>query len=365
MQPRAHSIVFCRREITNLRSQCTALFRTCRIPAYTTEKELNMSNQESQFSEQLPDDQRNINTDPREQWQGRQQQEYYGEQGPYPEKIAVGGPYGQPMRPRRRGPWRWIILAIAIVLLATIGSCLLGTVFGLGSMGSTTLEPRHFAVSAHPTLQINDDIGSIDVHKGDSGTITVKATEHRAFGGNPNDIQVHYDQNTSTNTLVVTITRTGGSGFFNASSVNFDVTVPSNTDLNLKTNTGEVDVSDLSGQMSLASNTGSIDASRDALSGDSILSTNTGSVNFEGSIDTTGNYRFTSNTGSVNVTLPGSTSFHVDAKTDTGSINTEFSGVNIIHHDVGSEAHDDVGNSPQAHVTLTTNTGSINLRKGA
>ena len=48
---------------------------------------------------------------------------------------------------------------------------------------------------------------------------------------------------------------------FTALSVDFDVTVPSAAALQLKTNTGSIDVSGVSGQMALSSNTGSLQVS--------------------------------------------------------------------------------------------------------
>jgi DUF4097 and DUF4098 domain-containing protein YvlB len=86
-------------------------------------------------------------------------------------------------------------------------------------------------------------------------------------------------------------------------SVDFDVTVPSAAALQLKTNTGSIDVSGVSGQMTLSSN--------------------------------------------------------------TGSLNTNFPGIVVQRHQVtGADAHGDVGGSPQATITLRTSTGSINLYQG-
>src|SRR6266581_4425121 len=126
-----------------------------------------------------------------------------------------------------------------------------------------------------------------------------------------------------------------------------------------------VQVTEITGQMSLSSNTGSIHAVQDSLTGQSILHTDTGSVTFEGTIDPKGSYQFETNTGSVDVTLPGNSSFHLDASTDTGSINSDFPGVNVQHGDfTGASAHSDVGNAPGATVTLKADTGSISLHQG-
>jgi hypothetical protein len=194
-----------------------------------------------------------------------------------------------------------------------------------GYTSSVTETPRHFTVTANPTVVINNDIGSIRVQAGGAGSdVTVQAFKNAGFGGNVNDVQVSYNQNIEANNITVNLDRTTNVNFFNSPSVNFVVTVPNNTGLELKTNTG--------------------------------------SITFIGSISQTGSYQFTTNTGSVNVTLPASSVFHVDATTDTGSITSDFSGVNVQHPNFTSAvAHGDVGSSPQAMVTMRTNTGSIYL----
>ena len=173
---------------------------------------------------------------------------------------------------------------------------------------------------------------------------------------------MNYTQDREGNTVTVTVDRLTNAGFFTSTSVDFAITVPSAAVLQLKTNSGGIDVSGVSGQMVLSRNTGSIQASDGTVSGKSELITNTGSITFNGSVDRSGTYRFETNTGSVNVTLPGESVFHLDASTDTGSINTNFPAVLVQHRQfVGADAHSDVGSAPQATISLKTNTGSINL----
>ena len=289
---------------------------------------------------------------------GPGQQPYYG---PY-----YGPPYAPPRR--RHSAWPWIILAVFLVLVFT---WIAGVAFTIGGFNfspytnSVTETPRHFAVSATPNVVINNDIGSIHVRSGGEGSdVTIEATKHAGFGGNVKDVQVSYAQNSTANTVTVNVDRTSNSTFFNSPSVDFQVTVPSNASLELKTNTGGLDVSGVSGRMSVRSNTGSVEVSDGTLSSGSVLSTNTGSIMFNGSISQTGSYQFTTNTGSINVTLPASSSFHLDATTDTGSITSDFQGVYVQHPNfTGAVAHSDVGSSSQATVTMSTNTGSINLHE--
>jgi DUF4097 and DUF4098 domain-containing protein YvlB len=230
---------------------------------------------------------------------------------------------------------------------------------------SVTETPRHFAVGATPMVVINNDIGSIHVQSGGAGSdVTIQATKHAGFSGNINDVQVHYSQNTTTNTITVNVDRTTNATFFNSPSVDFQVTVPKSASLELKTNTGGLDVTGVSGRMSVRSNTGSVEVRDGTLSSGSLLNTNTGSITFNGLIGETGSYQFTTNTGSINVTLPAGSSFHLDASTDTGSVTSNFPGVNVQHPNfTGAVVHSDVGSSPQATVTMSTNTGSINLHE--
>jgi len=289
---------------------------------------------------------------------GPGQQPYYG---PY-----YGPPYAPPHR--KRLVWPWIVLTVFLVFTFTwLGGLAIGNV-GFNFSGYTngvTETPRHFAVSATPTVVINNDIGSIHVRSGGAESIvTIQATKYAGFGGNVNNVQVNYTQESAANTVIVNVNRTANATFFSSLKVDFEVTVPNNSALEIKTTTGGLDVSGVSGQMSLQSNTGSVDVRDGVLSPGSSLNSNTGSITFNGSISKTGSYRFTTNTGSINVTLPASSVFHLDASTDTGSITSDFPGVDLQHTNfTGATAHSDVGNAPQATITMTTNTGSISLHE--
>ncbi len=213
-------------------------------------------------------------------------------------------------------------------------------------------ETRHFEVAANPKLILNNDTGSIHVRAGPSGNeVSIQATKH--LWGSPNTIEVSYTQNTEANTITVNVDRQ--SHFVDW--VDFDVTIPSTATLQLKTTTGSIDVSGVSGEMLLSCNSGSIEASDGTVSGNTQLITHSGSVTFTGAIDRSGSYRFETTSGSVNVTLPSESVFHVEASTMTGSIRTNFPGVTVQHH----HAVGDVGSSPQATISLRAVTGSIKL----
>ena len=296
--------------------------------------------------------QQQYNDDPREQaWQ------------------APGAVYGeklQPQRRKRRGLRGCAIaIAITLIVLALLGT---GIGFALTRLGGLTFGPgvtesHTFTVGNSPHLVLNDPTGSVRIHSSGAGnTVSIKATKAtEGFGGNPNNIHINYNESLDNNT--VTINVDNGPKFIGLSVVTFDITVPSAIDLSLKSSTGSIDVNGVTGQMSLQSNTGSITAEQDILTSSSSLSTDTGSVTFNGSIGQSGAYNFSTNTGSVNVTLPPDATFHLDAKTDTGSFNSDFPLINPDKQGLGSEVHGDIGTSPNTNLTLTTDTGSINLNQ--
>lgn len=99
-------------------------------------------------------------------------------------------------------------------------------------------------------------------------SVTVQATKQtNGFWGNPNDMQVNYSQNG--NTIVVNA-NVNKAVFFSLDHVDLDITVPGTADLQLKTETGSIDVNGVGGQMSLSAATGTINATQDALNGSSV-----------------------------------------------------------------------------------------------
>jgi len=235
-----------------------------------------------------------------------------------------------------------------------------------GFTNTVTEAPRSFTVGAHPAIVITNDIGTIHVRAGGAGSdVNIQVTKHTALLTDVNDTDVRYTQNSTNNTITVDVVRLTTVNLFTSPSVAIDATVPSAADLHLKTNTGGIDVTGISGQLSLRSETGSLAATQGVLAAGSQLSTNTGTVTFDGAIGPQGSYQFLTNTGSVNVTLPGTPAFHVDASTNTGSVWTDFPGLMVQHPSLtSSEMHADVGSTPQATVTLRTNTGSVSLHRG-
>src|SRR5947209_9002349 len=123
-----------------------------------------MSNQQFAEPEWQAAQQRNVNTDPREQ--------VYD---PQPVNVDPREKI-QPTPPRRRGRlWLWIV--IAVIILAVLGS---GVNAGFAGFHSTTTETHTYVVQGSvPNLIINDDTGTITIQRGASNApITIEAIKH-------------------------------------------------------------------------------------------------------------------------------------------------------------------------------------------
>ena len=278
-----------------------------------------------------------------------------------------------PKKPSSRWPWIILALLAGLLVLGCIGSAIFVTSFALlpcppppphswsdfkpisfsvGAHPTSVIDnfkPISFSVGAHPRIMIDNGFNTTDVHVGSAKTVILHLTGQNVGSGNLPEID--YDQSKDSNTITVMV------------NVSLDVTVPSTADVQVQTNTGDIDVTGVSGQMGLETNGGAIKATQDSLSQQSKLHTTSGSITFNGSLDPKGTYLFQSTDGSVAVTLPSSSSFHVDAWTH-GSISSTFPEVTIQHLTCSvASASGDVGSPPRARVILQTTASSISLNK--
>jgi hypothetical protein len=309
----------------------------------------------------------NMGTYEQPQWQDasspQQSEEPYAHIGSYTDGYRAQSSSGLPLRTgqqKRSSPWFWIVLALIIFSL-------LGGAFSRMNVDHPYRVPdmrmsdhfRHdgnaqpYSMGIHPTIVITDPNGSITVNTtgNDDGVVTVQ-TDGRDQESIPaatvdpgNDtLNIAVDKSQSEQTL--------------------DVTVPNEADLVLKTDSGNIDITGVNGQVNLTSDSGTITLSQVSLAGNSSVSTNSGDIQFDGGIDPNGrSYQFQSESGSVDVTLPPDTSFHADVTTKSGSFNSDFPEVNS--QPSGGNISGDVGDPPRANVMIKTDSGSINLNKGS
>jgi hypothetical protein len=292
---------------------------------------------------------------------------------------------------RRPRIWPWVLAALVLA----------GALAGVVAVASTAFyttvsETQTFTLSGVPTLVMNVPSGNVHIESGLPGQVSVVASKD-VFLGQSNLLPIHYVQSGST--LTITADAQNTLARFSKNSVDFDLFVPSQSNLGisigsgsiqangiigtiqlhtssgfmqadnlagaltLKTDSGSIIGSNLKGQMTLSASSGSLTVKEVSATNNSSFQTETGSIDFQGMLVPEGTFLFRAATGSIDVTLSKDASFHMDASTQNGSIASAFSAVKVQPGASGMEAHGDVGSPPRSTVILQTNNGSILLHQ--
>lgn len=273
--------------------------------------------------------------------------------------LQSNPPYARPQQRKHRNPFIWLIVAFIIIMMMGGG---LRTSFNSVRMSPGMLYPRHhepyqpqqFTVGDHPTIVINDPYGSVHIHAGGPTDLVSVLTNQEERG----DVAPLIPQSDK-NTLTISVDSAG-----DAEEVDLDVTVANEANITVQTNDGDIEVDNVNGQLSLTSDSGTINASQVTLEGKSTLQNSSGSIWFDGTIAPDSTSRFQASSGSIDVTLPQDVSFHGDVITNSGSFNSDFPEVRIQSPDA-HQAHGNVGNDPPTTVTITSDSGPIDLHKAS
>ncbi len=209
---------------------------------------------------------------------------------------------------------------------------------------------KHLALSPGGEFVLQADGGSVTVTRGNSSGAEVVITSNRG------DLQSRYTFNFESSPGFARVTARRNGSFWNwgwgwHGSLHFDVTVPAETRLSLKTGGGSIVVSSLRGEEELNTSGGSIDASdiRGNLSantsggsinlrevdGDAVIATSGGSIrvaSLDGSLQahtSGGPIRITGVTGRVEASTSGGSVEAVFARGDSRGGDLETSGGSI------------------------------------
>ena len=302
-------------------------------------------------------------------------------------------------QPRKdRSPWFfWPGVSLLILVL----------IFGGLATASTLLThqiavSRTVAVGSAPRLILISQSGAVHLVSGPAGQIRVVMRE-RVLLGNNDVVPAHFSLSPDGNTL--TITADHGPGFsigFSESEFDFDIAAPSQTALDIHTESGDITSQGINGEMNLSSSSGDIttdggsnqitlssssgDITASNISGHMILScssgdvtatnasaygnstfqTDSGDITYSGTLVQSTSSLFHTSSGDINLTLPETAAFKVLASTESGSINSDFTGVNVLQSNgSGAEAAGTVGQPPYVQISIQVSSGDIHLRTAA
>jgi DUF4097 and DUF4098 domain-containing protein YvlB len=255
----------------------------------------------------------------------------------------------------------------------------------------------------HARLVINNGAGTVAIRRGEEGVISVKATKRASgIGIDTERMQINYAQ--YGDMLDISSHMSWSFLQFGLRTVDFEITVPTNCDVELQNGSGRVAVQDTSGvirvhtgggsveahgltgqvamktgggrieasnlqgqfdlctggsniilgnargQLTVRTGGGSIEVSQSELNRESSVTTGGGPISFDGSLDAPGNYKFQTGGGAITLGLPANATFSLDARTGGGGIHNEF----------GSN---EAGNVPPVRLNVKTGGGAIRIMK--
>lgn len=258
------------------------------------------------------------------------------------------------------GPFGALFSLVVVAFLVFVGWLLYTRRMRISLTGETAPAETHtFMVGAHPTLTIDNKAGSIRLHAGQEGQVSITTTR-RGYLFNQQldkDMRIWYNQDSAANAVSA---RVDGWRPFGKNAINFDITVPPQTNLVLTNRAGTIFVENVAGQMTLRSGAGTIQATQVALQGTSRLETDAGSITFSGSLDSAGSYELLTNFGTIDASLPAGASFDLEASTDVGTVSTNLP----IMQAQRTKAHGQAGNGPYPKLKLKTDLGSVRVQRG-
>lgn len=223
---------------------------------------------------------------------------------------------------------------------------------------------RQFEVSAGGTLNLESEIGSIEVVSGSGKKVSVLVKLEASTSSEDRaeklfeDFEIDFDQDgDDINIVAEYYGRRGVSGFFgmrkNRLKVKYTITVPSRFNVYLKTSGGSIQVGNLEGKVSARSSGGSL--SFEDIIGEVIGKTSGGSIKLSSCI---GPAELKTSGGSIYI---GRVVGEVIAKTSGGNIEVEEVFGNIEAKTSGGSVMARISKQPDDDCYLTTSGGNVTV----
>lgn len=219
----------------------------------------------------------------------------------------------------------------------------------LSAQSLRLLHEKNYDVQPGKLLEIQSDLGDIKITTWDKDIVSIKVFGDRNAA---DDVKFYFNQ-TSNGVLIDAEKRSSWSGWFSRIRVKYEIDVPRNFNLDLKTGGGDILVLDINGEINLKTSGGDITC--EEIRGNIVATTSGGDI------------ELINHVGNVDVKTSGG---DIDIKTSNGKINATTSGgditVNYLGENKGINLRTSGGDvvvkipeSLKADLELRTSGGSI------
>jgi hypothetical protein len=261
----------------------------------------------------------------------------------------------------------WIILAVVVVLLcccavaiaalvATAGAGLFTAlpVVQEGGVGRVTERTEQvYPVGQAPTLEVDNFAGDVTVRVGEDGRIravvTKKATGSDSLG------RIDVDLTQLDNGLRIRTSRP--SALTANMSVDIDLFVPADAQLQLDTGAGNVQVDGVTGEISAHTGAGNVEVRGAAAPVN--LNTGAGNVDYDGQPG--GTCTFSTGAGNISLQLPADLNAQIELNTGIGNIS--LGGFDVVGDTSGTDVQGTIGTGEGATIEANTGVGNISLTR--
>ncbi len=278
----------------------------------------------------------------------------------------------------------WIVLLLAVLavccFVASLGGLVLARNLQRGANWVwsannevTATVASTLEVSDPASLEVDLPVGSLTVRTGRPGQMTVEATK-RAWGRNDAEAQ------RTLNRIDVTIEpaaggvrvvvmgpdwQDGASATPRTPQVDVVVTVPEQTQLDLKVGVGQLAVNGVRGDVQITADVGEVELTDVQPVAALEVESRVASIRFAGTLTTGATYRMTSDVGRILLQLPRESAFHIEARSDIGDATVDFDVVGQQERPgfTGKEITGQVGEPGGTELFLRSRVGDIQVQQ--
>ncbi len=266
-------------------------------------------------------------------------------------------------------------LGLIILLLLLLGAFTgYGLGIGIAEYVKTETGDVQIAAGTPPTLNITNQIGSVNLQPSTDGKLTYKVDKHgwsvTSSTAQGEADRMKFSATANGSTVDIKAEQAAGLLRFNVgqqNSMDVTVNVPAGSTVNVTVNAGNANISGADGKLTVTVNAGSITLIDAHLSGPLSLTANAGKIDFRGSLATgsSGNV-VQANAGGVTMMLAAASKYNFDVKADVGNINTDFTVPNGKNRAGTGETLvgvTDSGEGTPIPLKVSANAGSITINQ--
>jgi len=270
------------------------------------------------------------------------------------------------MESKNRGVW---VFVAVVAVLSLVGCCALALFGAVGVPALVRWFPENvrrmelhgldgeiteqmeetFEVGSSPKVVVSSFAGSVQVRAGAEGEVKVVATKYADQGGDLDDIELEMQAQGARVEITARPRHTTGNRW-----VEFVITVPAETDLDLRTGAGAVEVRGIRGDLEADAGAGGIEIK--GAEGPARLVAGAGGIDYEGR--PTGQSTFRVGAGGITLRLPPDADVQVDLSAGLGGVSSQL----LVTGRVTRHAiHGTIGTGEKGSVSATAGVGGIDL----